>query len=50
MWTTMVLILKGKGYYRVIGLVETIFKVGTSIVNSRLRISIVLPDALHGFR
>ena len=36
MWTTMVLIIKGKGEYRSIGLVETIWKVCTSIVNSRL--------------
>ena len=50
MWTTMVLILKGKGAYRVIGLVETIWKVCTSIVNIRLQSSIVLHDILHGFR
>ena len=36
MWTTMVLIPKGKGEYRGIWLVETIWKVCTSIVNSRL--------------
>ena len=33
---TMVLIPKGKGEYRGIGLVETIWKVFTSIFNSRL--------------
>ena len=49
-WKTMVLIRKGKGEYRGIGLVETIWKVCTSIVNSRLQSSIVLHDVLHGFR
>ena len=50
MWITMVLIAKDKGKYRRIGLVETIWKVCTSIINSWLRSSIVLHDALHGFR
>ena len=50
MWKTMVLISKGKWEYRGIGLVETIWKVCTSIVNSRLQSSIVLHDVLHGFR
>ena len=49
MWTTMVLIPKGGGDYRGIGLVEIIWKVCTLIVNSRLQSSIVLHDALHGF-
>ena len=46
----MVPIPKGKGEYRGIGLVGTIFKVCTSIVNSCLQSSIVLHDVLHGFR
>ena len=50
MWKTMVLIPKGKREYRGIGLVETIWKVCTSIVNSRLRSSIVLHDVIHGLR
>ena len=50
MWTTMVLIPKGKGGYKGIGLVETIWKVCTSIVNIWLRSSIVFHDALRGFR
>ena len=33
MWTIMVLIIKGKGEYRSIGSVETIWKVCRSIVN-----------------
>ena len=49
MWTTMVLIPKGKGEYRGIGLVDTIWKVCTSIVNSRLQSSIVLHEVLHSF-
>ena len=36
MWTTMVMIPKGKVEYRSIGLVETIWKVCRSIVNSWL--------------
>ena len=50
MWTTMVLITKGKREYRGIGLVETIWKVCTSIINSWLRSYIVLHDVLRGFR
>ena len=50
MWTTMVLIPNGKGEYRGIGLVETIWKVCTSTAKSRLQSSIVLHDVLHGFR
>ena len=50
MWKTKVLIPKYKGKYTGIWLVETIFKICTSIVNSRLRSSIVLHDVLHVFR
>ena len=50
MWTTMVLIPKGGGEYRGIWLVDTIWKVCTSISNSRLRNTIVLHAILHGFR
>ena len=49
MWTTMVLIQNGKGEYRGIGLVETIWKVCMSIVNSWLQSSIVLHDVLQSF-
>ena len=49
MWKTMVLIPKGKWGYIGIGLVETIWKVCTSIENSLLRSSIVLHSVLHGF-
>ena len=50
MWKTIVLIPKGQGEYRGIGLVDTIWKVCTSIVISRLKSSIVLHDVVHGFR
>ena len=49
MWKAMVLIPKDKGEYRGIWLLETIWKVCTSIVNIRLRSSIVLHDVLHDF-
>ena len=49
-WKMMVLIPKGGGGYSGIGLVEVIWKVRMSIVNSRLRSTIVLHDALHGFQ
>ena len=48
MWKTMVLIPKGGGEYRGIGLVETIWKVCTSIVNNHFRRFIVIHDVLHG--
>ena len=48
-WATMVLIPKSGGGYRSIGIVEGIWKVCTLIVNNRLRNSITLHDALHGF-
>ena len=50
MWTTMVLIPNISREYREIGMVDTICKVCTSIVNSWLQSSILLHDVLHGFR
>ena len=49
-WSKMVLILKGKGEYMGIGLVEVLCKVFDLVVNFRLKRSVVLHDALHGFR
>ena len=49
-WKKMVLTPKGGGEYRCIGMVETIWKVCTSIMNSRLQSSIVLYVVLHGYR
>ena len=47
---TMVLILKGSGEYRGIGVVEVTWKVCAAVVNCRLKRSVKLPDALHVFR
>ena len=49
-WQAVVLITKGKGDYRGIGLVEVIWKVGAEILNQRLTSSITYHDFLHGFR
>ena len=44
----MVLIKKGKGGYRFIGLVEVMWKVYLVVVNFRPKRSVVLHDALMG--
>ena len=49
-WATMVLILKGKGEFRGIGLVKVVWKVCAAVVNCRLERGVVLNDDLHGFR
>ena len=49
-WFTMVLIIKGKGGYWGIGLVEVAWKVCTEVVNFQLKLGVVLNDALHRFR
>ena len=46
----MLLLLKGWGDYRVIRLVEVIWKMIINIINAHLRASISIHDALHGFR
>ena len=46
----MVLIPKGRGDYRGIGLVEVMWKVVAVILNRRLTSSITFHDVLHGFR
>ena len=48
-WVTMVLIPKGKGEYRGIGIVEVAWKVCAVVVNFWLNRGVVLHDALHGF-
>ena len=45
----MVLLPKGKEEYMGIGLVEVLRKVWSVVVNCRLKRSVVLHDALHGF-
>ena len=45
----MVLIPKGKGDYRGIGLMEVMWKVVAVILNSRFTSSITFHEVLHGF-
>ena len=52
-WAKMVLIPKGKGVgrgYRLIGLLEVLWKICSVVVNCRIKRSAVLHNALHGFR
>ena len=49
-WVTMVLLPKGKGGYRGTGIVDLLSKVCSVVVNCLLKRSVVLHDALHGFR
>ena len=49
-WKAVVLIPKGKGDYRGIGLVEVMWKVVAVILNRRFTSSITFHDVLHGFR
>ena len=46
----VVLILKGGGDYRGIGLVEMVWKAVAVILNRRFTASITYHDFLHGFR
>ena len=46
----MVIIPKGGGGYRGIGLVRVVWKVCTLIMNSRIQSAIILHNTLHGFR
>ena len=50
MWKAVVLIPKGKKYYRSIGLVEVMWKVVAEILNHRITASIAYHDLLHDFR
>ena len=49
-WSTVVLLPKGNGDYRGIGLLEISWKVIESILNRRIASKVVFHDALHGFR
>ena len=49
-WQAVVLIPKGKGYYRCIGLVEVMWKVVAVILNCRFTSSITFHNVFHGFR
>ena len=46
---SVVLIPKGYGDYRVIGLVEVVWKAVAVIINFRFTASITYHDSLHGF-
>ena len=48
-WVKMILVLKGKRCYRGIGLVEVLWKVCSVVVNYRLKMSVVLHNALYLF-
>ena len=49
-WATMVLLPKGGGGTETIFIVEVLWKVCSVVVNCWLKSSVVLHDALHGFR
>lgn len=49
-WSTMVLLPKGGGDFRGIGLLEICWKLITSILDARIKDSVEFHDALHGFR
>ena len=49
-WSSMILLPKGGGQFRGIGLLESIWKVISSIMNRRFTNHIAFHDALHGFR
>ena len=49
-WQTVVLIPKGKGEFRGIGLVEVTWKLMAVILHRQLTTGLQLHDALHGFR
>ena len=49
-WSTVVLLPKGNGDYRGIGLLEISWKVIESIINRRIASKVEFHDALHGFR
>ena len=49
-WSTVVLLPKGNGDYRGIGLLEISWKVIESIINRRIVDKVNFHDALHGFQ
>ena len=49
-WATMVLLPKGKGEYQGIGIVKVLWRVCSLVLNCCLKSSIVLHNALNGFR
>ena len=49
-WSTMVLLSKGKGGYRVIGIVEMLCRVFSVVVNFSLKMSVMMHNNFYGFR
>ena len=49
-WQTVVMIPKGKGEFRGMGLVEVTWKVMAVILHRRLTTGLQLRDTLHGFQ
>jgi hypothetical protein len=50
LWSVLVLIPKGSGGFRGIGLLEVAWKVVSAIINARLKAEIEFHDSLHVFR
>ena len=46
----MILLSKGRWYYKGIGLVEVIYKIVAIIINTHLKADISLHDAMHGLQ
>ena len=49
-WATMILLPKGDGQYRGIGLLEITWKLLSKIIDRRIRQHVTFHDAIHGFR
>ena len=49
-YATIVFLPKGRGGYRGIGIAKAVWKVCATVVNFRLKSSVTLHNALHGFR
>ena len=49
-WATVVLLSKGREGYQVIGLVEVVWEICTTVVNFWIKISVMLHIALHVLR
>ena len=49
-WSTMILFMKGRGEYWGIGLFDVSWEACATVVNCCIKSSVVLHDAIHGFR
>jgi hypothetical protein len=49
-WSALVLIPKSSGGHRGIGLLESVWKLISSIIDARIKNSVAFHDSLHGFR